>query len=139
MQGFDDMIQACRDEFAELVAAEKEESSNRMNQVNADVEYSTEAAADALNTLTLDSEARLASDDATSKAAMLEYTQSKIDDFQATVAIEIGKVDAWFSDRLDWAENLYDSYYKEHLVKELNAKKESTIASLQARSDLAQE
>jgi hypothetical protein len=69
---------------------------------------------------------------------MYEYTQSRVDVFQGKVDAEADKVDGWFADKLEWADKLYDSYYKEHLINELNHKRDSTLASLQARRDASQ-
>lgn len=50
--GFDDMIQACRDDFAGLVDDENSEAKNRRDQVNADLAAASQAAADSLWNLT---------------------------------------------------------------------------------------
>lgn len=47
----------------------------------------------------------------------------------------MAKIDGWFADKLEWIAKLYDSDYKAHMEAELNAKRDSALADLQARID----
>merc|ERR1712226_1063815 len=49
------------------------------------------------------------------------------------VDAEKAKVDAWFNYQAEWAEKLYDSYYKEHLLQTLESRRDETKAALDAR------
>merc|ERR1739844_418338 len=51
--------------------------------------------------------------------------------------VNIGKVDAWIGDRLEWADRMMDSYLKKHLIKELQATQARLVGELQARTDQA--
>merc|ERR1739846_152288 len=48
--------------------------------------------------------------------------------------VNIGKVDAWIGDRLEWADRMMDSYLKKHLIKELQATQARLVGELQART-----
>ena len=59
--GFDDMIQACKDDFSELVQAEKDESENRRQQVSIALSNAADAHLDQAAALAQSTEAQLAS------------------------------------------------------------------------------
>lgn len=84
-QGFDDMLVACREDFAELVAIEKEESNNSRAQVVADVGAASDAALTALATAGADAESALLTANGERAAAMLEYTENIRNNFGASV------------------------------------------------------
>lgn len=131
--GFDAMIAACRADYAAHTADEKAESQNRMDQAIADLDAHI-AAATAAN----------ASDDAAYTAVFggdnhgrqlnfNSWSNAIHDDFVARANAEHDKIEGWFNDKLEWVAKLYDSDYKNHLVAELNARRDSACADIDAR------
>ena len=56
------------------------------------------------------------------KEHLESLTESKVSAFHADLDEKWAEVKGWFDDRLEWAEQLEQSYYKDHLIKELNSK-----------------
>ena len=137
-QGFDDMIEACRVDFADLVTSEKLESANRQAQVNQDIAEAAVAAAESLAASGAEAEDALAASVAEKRAEFLAYTQNILDNFGASVSGQAEKFEGWFAEKLEWVEKLYDSTYKAHLKGELETKLAAALAQLQARTDAAQ-
>jgi len=131
---FDAMVQACRDEFGALVATEQAESNARREQVNSDLHYATSASEATLAAKSHDAEDAMAHANDERKSTMQDLTDERVDQFQAVIDGEKAKVHEWFGDQVHWAEKLYDSYYKEHLLESLATRRDATIAALDARA-----
>ena len=67
------------------------------------------------------------------KATFADVIGGMRDNFVANVGDEIAKVSAWFDSKLEWTAQLRDGQYKDHLVQELNEKKDAAVAALNAR------
>merc|ERR1712228_629840 len=130
---FDAMIQGCRDDMAAFVAAEKGDSTAFMNQVNADLHYATHSAEDALDIAIAAAEGAFADSNDERKAWMAELTATRVAAFREVINAEKAKVDAWFGDQSEWAEKLYDSYYKRHIIDTLALKASQSHDALDAR------
>merc|ERR1712228_977607 len=136
---FDAMIQGCRDDMAAFVAAEKGDSTAFMNQVNADLHYATHSAEDALDAAIAAAEGAFADSNDERKAWMAELAASRVAAFREVVNAEKAKVDAWFGDQSEWAEKLYDSYYKRHIIDTLALKASQSHDALDARMATAEQ
>ena len=64
---------------------------------------------------------------------MIEQTDIAVDAFYADVDAQLERTTGWFDDKLEWANKLYDSAYKTHLLNELMTKRDSTVTSLEKR------
>jgi hypothetical protein len=135
---FDAMVQACRDRFGARTADEQALSTAAMEQLNADLHYATSAAEGALSQLIADSEGAMAGANDDRKQWMADLTKERTDAFAAIVSEEKDKVNAWFDDQAEWAEKLYDSYYKEHLLQTLQSRRDATLEALDGRQATSQ-
>ena len=130
---FDAIVQACRDRFASRTADEQAMSTAAMDQLNANVHYAASNAEDALRQLNADSEGAMAGANDVRKQWMSDLTFERTAEFKAVVDAEKDKVNAWFGDQSEWADKLYDSYYKEHLLQTLESRRTATIEALDGR------
>merc|ERR1712151_206742 len=135
--GFDTMVQNSRDYFADLVATDKYESNNRREQVNADLHYATHAAEDALAAAIAAANAAFSDANNARQASMQALTDDRVSTFQAIVADTKAKVDGWFDEKVEYASEIYDSYYKEHLLQTLAERRNQIHEELDARKDTA--
>jgi hypothetical protein len=135
--GFDAMVQACRDRFGDRTADEQSASAAAMEQLNADLEYATSGAQAGLAQAIADAEAALAGANDDRQAWLQALTDERLGAFFDVIDAEKGKVNAWFDDQKEWAEKLYDSYYKESLLATLANKRDSTLAALDASANQA--
>lgn len=135
--GFDEMVQACRDDFAAHVAAEQADSTGRMDAVNSEMAELTTAAAAALAQLSADSAAALDASNGERLAALAAQVKAAVDGFVAVVDDQLSRVEGWFNDKLAWVERLYDSAYKTHIINELTAKRDNSVESLTKRRQRA--
>ena len=74
-----------------------------------------------------------------SKTELHDITQARVTAFHAELDEKWEEVKGWFDDRLEWADQLEDSYYKEHLKSELNEKFLTNMAIMQSHRALADE
>jgi len=132
--GFDAMVQACRDRFGDRTAAEQAASDAARAQVDADLTDATEGAEASLADAIAGAEAAFAAANNGRQAALQAATDAAVAAMQADIDEEKGRVNEWFADQAHWADKLYDSYYKEHLLTSLAAKRDSTLAALDARA-----
>jgi hypothetical protein len=114
---FDTMIQNSRDYFADYVATDKAESQAREEQVNADLFYATDASERSLANTSADAMAALAYANNARQASMLALTQDRVSAFHAICEATKDKVNGWFDEKVAYASEIYDSYYKEHLLQ----------------------
>jgi hypothetical protein len=56
-----------------------------------------------------------------------------VSDFQAIVEAEKDNVNAWFAEKIEYASEIYDSYYKEHLLQTLHERQNQILEQLDAR------
>merc|ERR1712060_864393 len=131
--GFDTMVQNSRDYFADLVATDKYESNNRREQVNADLHYATHAAEDALALAIQAANAAFSDANNARQASMQALTNDRVSTFQAVIADTKAKVDGWFDEKVEYASEIYDSYYKEHLLQTLAERRNQIHEELDAR------
>jgi len=130
---------ACIGDFSAHAEAEHDEAGDVYDNYLAQLTAHAEAAYDDMVALGESTEAQLAADNDARRAAFYDYSQGLLDAFHADIDVHLGKVDAWFGDRLEWIEKLYDSYYKTHLIAELEAKRDASTASLNERRVAAQD
>lgn len=135
--GFDAMIQACRDSFAGRTADEQDASQAAMEQLYADLDYAHTADEARLAQLIADAEGAFAGANNAMQANLHAVSDAAVAAFQADIDEEKARVGEWFADQSEWAAKLYDSYYKEHLLESLAAKRDSTWAALDARAATA--
>ena len=83
--GFDQMIQACRDDFAAHVEVEKAEATERMNGLNAEMLELTTNAAAALAQTSADSAVTFEASNQVRMDALREQTTSAANGFVAVV------------------------------------------------------
>jgi hypothetical protein len=105
-----------------------------MDQLNDNLHYATSTAEGALSQLIADSEGAMAGANDDRKQWMSDLTVERTREFQAVVDSEKDKVNAWFDDQAEWAEKLYDSYYKEHLLQTLQSRRDATLEALDGRA-----
>lgn len=108
-----------------------------MEQLNADLEYATSGAQAGLAQAIADAEAALAGANDDAQGMLQDLTEEKLGAFFDVIDAEKDKVNAWFDDQKEWAEKLYDSYYKESLLATLANKRDSTLAALEASANQA--
>ena len=130
---FDAMVQACRDDFQAAVDLDKAESDARRAQVDADLAVAVDAANATQVDLAASTKATLTASNAARNAAFLAATQATLDAFNAEVDALIAKIDGWFADRIEWVSKLYDDYLREHLIADLEEKRDAAFAELEAR------
>merc|ERR1712228_526100 len=109
------------------------------NQVNADLHYATHSAEDALDVAIAAAEGAFADSNDERKAWMAELTATRVAAFREVINAEKAKVDAWFGDQSEWAEKLYDSYYKRHIIDTLALKASQSHDALDARMATAEQ
>lgn len=102
--GFDAMIQACKDDFSALVALDKSESEGRRDALNQQLWDATGSALEAQSMLSVASQNQLAANNAGRKGALSDYMQAIADAFNGEVMAQMTKVDGWFQEKLDWIE-----------------------------------
>jgi hypothetical protein len=112
---FDDAMDACVEEFTNHTYDAKAASQAMRRDILTEMGTHLYDAYDALDTLGGESEYNLSSSNQARKDAFKTYTDSVLDPFLADVNAQSDKVEGWFNDKLAWIEQLYDSYYKEHL------------------------
>ena len=83
--------------------------------------------------LAASSKAALAASNEARNANFLATTQATLDAFNAEVDALIEKIDGWFADRIEWVNKLYDDYLKDHLIADLEKKRDEAFAELEAR------
>ena len=135
--GFDAMVQACRDRFGDRTAAEQAAADAARQQVDADLAAAAGADEAGLAQAIADAEAAFADANNARQAELQANSDAAVAAFQADIDEEKARVGAWFADQAEWAAKLYDSYYKEHLLETLAAKRDSTLAALDARAATA--
>jgi hypothetical protein len=82
-------------------------------------------------------EGAMAANNDARKAALQAIVDGQVDICRGINDTNIGKVDSWIGDRLEWADRMMDSYLKKHLIKELHATHARVTGELQARTDTA--
>ena len=137
-EAFDEMIAACRANFGQAVADVKSESDEDRKTVNYAIQNATDNAEAALEQTIADSEYALASSNDDRQQWLADLAKQAVDNMTDAVAAEKAKVDAWIGDQREWAEKLYDSYYKEHLLQTLDSRRNETNAALDKRVATAQ-
>ena len=135
---FDTVIQKQRDDFAAIVAKEKEDSAAAAQKVKDDYAQATEEAKSELADLVASENEAMAENNAARKQALLDETTRQVEAFNANVDARSSAINGWFADRLEWLDQLDDSYMKKHLKKELEQKQAKVNSDLQARKDKAQ-
>ena len=135
--GFDAMVQACRDSFGGRTADEQAAADAARQQVDADLAAAAAADEADLVQAIADAEAALADANNARQAELQAASVAAVAAFQADIDEEKARVGAWFADQAEWAAKLYDSYYKEHLLETLAAKRDSTLAALDASAATA--
>jgi len=73
------------------------------------------------------------------KEWMAGDAEARVAAMTEAVNAEKDKVNAWFADQMEWANKLYDSYYKEHLLETLATKLANTLDSLDQRITASQD
>ena len=101
--------------------------------LNADLQYATETAEASLSDDIANAEGALAGANDERKAWMASLTEERTLAFEAYINGEKDKVNAWFDDQTKWAEKLYESYYKEHLLQTLQSRRDAALDSLDER------
>jgi hypothetical protein len=134
---FDTMVQNSRDDFADYVANEINESNRNREQVNANLHYATHAAEDALALAIDAAESAFLDANNVRRATMQNMTNTMVSEFQAIVSAQRAQVDGWFDEKIAYASEIYDSYYKEHLLQTLEERRNQIFEELDARKDTA--
>jgi hypothetical protein len=135
--GVDTTVQAAKDEFAALVETEINESAAAAQEVKNAYSAATSDAQAAQADLMATSEAKLAQDNQTRKDNLQALTDARLDAINDACDVRMGKVEKWIKDRLEWAKQIPDTYYKKHIMNQLNERMSKISDTVQAQRDQA--
>ena len=133
--GFDEMISACRADFAAVVAEEKAQSTARMDALNGSMADAIDAAITAQIDVAVATNSAMEAANADRKTQFVDIIGTAKDAHVARLVGVLEKITGWFTDKLEWVGQLRDSQYKAHLVAELEAVLASTLADVQDHID----
>jgi hypothetical protein len=134
---FDAWIQKTRDDYRDAVDTELDESNERREAINDLIWNTAESHADGLWDLSTGLLDGMSDDNDARQQACNDASQALLDAFIATVDAQRDNVAKWFGDRLEWVNRLHDDAYRAHLIAELEAKRDSANADLDAREATA--
>ena len=141
------LLDSCT-QFDAVIAAARAAMADRVATDKADAAAAAAAAVDRVRRAGAQMSADLAALIAGEEGAMVDGNAARTATLQGIVDAQveictgindtnIGKVNAWIGDRLEWADRMMDSYLKKHLIKELQATQARLVGELQARTDTA--
>ena len=127
---FNSMIEEILNEYENNLFEDVDEAEQNLEELKQAVAMEGDEAFDELSEYINSLIEIMTADNQSRYDRFVEWSGEELGNVASKINENIGKVNTWFGDRLEWIEGLYDDHYKQELKTQLIEKRDAALADL---------